>query len=282
MSSPARGAAARLPYYIVNAFTDSTFGGNPAAVMLLDDWLANAQLQALAAQHNLSETAFLVRQSEGVYELRWFTPIVEVPLCGHATLAATHVLARELGTSDGSVQFNTRFRGELVARIAGDLIAINLPAVVFEEHPVEQAVARALGARVLSAARPSADPWQILYELEGEESVRTLAPDITALADAAEHCVIVTARGHEVDFVSRMFGPHYGVDEDPVTGSAHCLLAPFWSERLGETTLSAWQCSARGGRLSCHVQDDRVELAGQAVTFAVGEVVAPISQSAGP
>ena len=141
----------------------------------------------------------------------------------------------------------------MVARIAGDLIAINLPAVVFEEHPVEQAVARALGARVLSAARPSADPWQILYELEGEESVRTLAPDITALADAAEHCVIVTARGHEVDFVSRMFGPHYGVDEDPVTGSAHCLLAPFWSEgwvrppfRLG--------CSARGGRLSCHVQ----------------------------
>ena len=234
------------------------------------------------AQHNLSETAFLVVQSEGVYELRWFTPVVEVPLCGHATLAAAHVLARELGTSDGSVRFNTRFRGELVARIEGDLIAINLPAVVFEEHPVEQAVARALGARVLSAARPSADPWQILYELESEESVRTLAPDITALADAAEHCVIVTARGHEVDFVSRMFGPHYGVDEDPVTGSAHCLLAPFWSERLGKTTLSAWQCSARGGQLSCHVQDDRVELAGQAVTFAVGEVVAPIAQSAGP
>jgi PhzF family phenazine biosynthesis protein len=277
VSSPAR-----LPYYIVNAFSDSTFGGNPAAVMLLDEWLTDAQLQALAAQHNLSETAFLVRQSEGVYELRWFTPVVEVPLCGHATLAAAHVLARELGASEASVRFKTRFRGELVTRIAGDLIAINLPAVVFEEHLVEQAVARALGAHVLSAARPSADPWQILYELESEQSVRTLAPDITALVNAAKHCVIVTAPGHEVDFVSRMFGPHYGVDEDPVTGSAHCLLAPFWSERLGETTLSAWQCSARGGRLSCHVRDDRVELAGQAVTFAVGEVVAPISQSAGP
>ena len=277
MSSPAQ-----LPYYIVNAFTDSTFGGNPAAVMLLDEWLADAQLQALAAQHNLSETAFLVRQSEVAYELRWFTPVVEVPLCGHATLAAAHVLARELGASEASVRFKTRLRGELVTRIAGDLIAINLPAVVFEEHPVEQAVARALGAHVLSAARPSADPWQILYELESEQSVRTLAPDITALANAAKHCVIVTAPGHEVDFVSRMFGPHYGVDEDPVTGSAHCLLAPFWSERLGKTTLSAWQCSARGGRLSCHVRDDRVELAGQAVTFAVGEVVAPICQSAGP
>ena len=282
MSSPARGTTARLTYYIVNAFTDSTFGGNPAAVMLLDAWLADAQLQALAAQHNLSETAFLVRQSEGVYELRWFTPVVEVPLCGHATLAAAHVLARELGSSDDSVQFNTRFRGELVARIASDLIAINLPAVVLEEHPVEQAVTRALGAHVLSAARPSADPWQVLYELESEASVRSLAPDITALADAVEHCVIVTAPGHEVDFVSRMFGPHYGVDEDPVTGSAHCLLAPFWSERLGKITLSAWQCSARGGQLSCHFQDDRVELAGQAVTFAAGEVVAPISQSAGP
>ena len=277
MSSPAR-----LPYYIVNAFTDSTFGGNPAAVVLLEEWLADAQLQALAAQHNLSETAFLVRQSEAVYELRWFTPVVEVPLCGHATLAAAHVLARELDKSDDSMQFNTRFRGELVARIAGDAIAINLPAVVFEEHPVEHAVARALDAHVLSAARPSADPWQILYELESEQSVRTLAPDIAALSNAAKHCVIVTAPGHEVDFVSRMFGPHYGVDEDPVTGSAHCLLAPFWSERMSKTTLSAWQCSARGGQLSCRVQGDRVELAGQAVTFAVGKVVAPIFQSAGP
>jgi PhzF family phenazine biosynthesis protein len=272
VSSPAR-----LPYYIVNAFTDSAFGGNPASVMLLDEWLADAQLQALAAQHNLSETAFLVRQSEAAYELRWFTPVVEVPLCGHATLAAAHVLARELGASEASVRFKTRFRGELVTRIAGDLIAINLPAVVFEEHPVEQAVARALGAHVLSAARPSADPWQILYELESEQWVRTLAPDITALANAAKHCVIVTAPGHEVDFVSRMFGPHYGVDEDPVTGSAHCLLAPFWSARMGKATLSAWQCSARGGRLSCHVRDDRVELAGKAVTFAVGEIVAPVN-----
>ena len=282
MTSFGRGTTTRLPYYIVNAFTDSTFGGNPAAVMLLDEWLADAQLQALAAQHNLSETAFLVRQSENVFELRWFTPVVEVPLCGHATLAAAHVLARELGAKHDLVKFNTRFRGELVARIAGDLIAINLPWVVYEEHPVERAVATALGSRVLSAVRPCADPWQILYELESENSVRALAPDIAALAHAVDHCVIVTAPGHEFDFVSRMFGPHYGVDEDPVTGSAHCLLAPFWSERLGKTTLSAWQCSARGGQLACDVQGCRVELAGQAMTFAAGEVVAPISSAAGP
>ena len=179
------------------------------------------------------------------------------------------------------MQFNTRFRGELVARIAGDVIAINLPAVIFEEHPVEQAVARALGAGVLSAARPSADPWQILYELESEESVRALAPDIAALADAVEHCVIVTAPGHEFDFVSRMFGPHYGVDEIPLPARP-IVCWRHSGQRLGKTTLSAWQGSARGGRLSCHVQDDRVELAGQAVTFAVGEVVAPICQSAGP
>ena len=249
--------------------------------MLLDEWLADSQLQALAAQHNLSETAFLVQQSESTFELRWFTPVVEVPLCGHATLAAAHVLARELGKRRDPLHFSTRLRGELIARFSDDLIAIDLPTVVFEAHSVEQAIADALGAHVLSAVRPSADPWQILYELDSEESVRTLAPDIKALVDAVEHCVIVTAPGHDVDFVSRMFGPHYGVDEDPVTGSAHCLLAPFWSERLGKTSLFAWQCSARGGHLACRVQGDRVELAGQAITFAVGDVVAPIRSTTG-
>lgn len=279
MSSSVCDAPARLPYYIVNAFSDRTFGGNPAAVMFLDEWLADSQLQALAAQHNLSETAFLVGQSEGVFELRWFSPIVEVPLCGHATLAAAHVLARELGVGHDSLRFNTRFRGALTARLSGDLVAIDLPAVAFEAHPVEHAVPDALGARVLSAVRPNADPWQVLYELDTEESIRTLTPDIKALADAIEHCVIVTAPGRDVDFVSRMFGPHYGVDEDPVTGSAHCLLAPFWSKRLGKSPLSAWQCSPRGGRLECHVQGDRVELAGQAITFAAGDVVAPINST---
>ena len=265
-----------LLYYIVNAFTDQTFGGNPAAVMMLGSWLPDPQLQALAAQHNLSETAFLVQQSPASYELRWFTPVQEVPLCGHATLAAAHVLANELRVSNGPFQFKTRYRGDITAMRSSDGLDIALPAVAFEEHKVEAGLAQALGARVLAAVRPIDDPWQVLYELQTQEAVMNLKPDIQALAQTVNHCVIITARGDQTDFVSRMFAPHLGVDEDPVTGSAHCILAPFWSERLGKNSLSAWQCSARGGRLHCSVVDDRVWLTGHAITFSTGEVKAPI------
>ncbi|MDG2461130.1 MAG: PhzF family phenazine biosynthesis protein [Luminiphilus sp.] len=268
--------SARFRYYVVNAFTDKTFGGNPAAVMVLESWLPDAHLQALAAQHNLSETAFLVPQSSNSYALRWFTPVLEVPLCGHATLAATHVLANELGVGNGPFHFTTRYRGNISAEVAGNMVTIELPAVVFEEHQVEPAIAHALDAPVVSAVRPIDDPWQILYELETEDAVRNLVPDINGLAEGAEHCVIVTARGEEADFVSRMFAPHLGVDEDPVTGSAHCILAPFWSERLSKNLLSALQYSARGGDLQCSVVDDRVRLTGRAVTFCAGEIKAPI------
>jgi|TARA_B100001094_G_C18127307_1_gene770223 PhzF family phenazine biosynthesis protein len=268
--------SAHLPYHVVNAFTDSTFGGNPAAVMLLDKWLPDAQLQALAAQHNLSETAFLVQQSPESYALRWFTPIVEVPLCGHATLAAAQVLVNELGAGNGPFYFETRYRGILTAETVDNKLAIDLPAVFVESHQVEMACAQALGATVVGAVRPIDDPWQVLYELENEEAVRNLVPDIKAMAEAVAHCVIVTARAKKADFVSRMFAPHLGVDEDPVTGSAHCMLTPFWSARLGKTSLSATQCSARGGELQCLMIDDRVRLAGQAVTFAAGTVIAPV------
>jgi len=266
-----------LPYYVVNAFTDQTFGGNPAAVMILESWLPDPDLQALAAQHNLSETAFLVQQSSASYALRWFTPVQEVPLCGHATLAATHVLANEMQVSKGPFQFNTRYRGAITARTSGAGLVIELPAVAFEAHKVEVGVVRALGTRVQSAVRPIDDPWQVLYELETQATVMNLIPDIQALAETVNHCVIVTARGDKTDFVSRMFAPHLGVDEDPVTGSAHCILAPFWSARLGKTSLSAWQCSARGGALHCSVVDDRVWLTGHAVTFSEGRVKAPIA-----
>ena len=266
-----------LPYYVVNAFTETPFGGNPAAVMLLDQWLPDALLQALAAQHNLSETAFLVKQSHNTFALRWFTPAVEVPLCGHATLAAAHVLINELGMAERSLCFETRFRGSLYAVQEADGIAIELPGVSCASHHVEKGVEEALGAVVVSSARPLNDPWQVVYELESEAAVRGLTPDINALADAVSHCVIVTAAGSGTDFVSRMFGPAYGVDEDPVTGSAHCLLAPFWAERLGRSALSAEQCSARGGRLICVVDDGRVKLVGHAVTFAAGRVTEFVS-----
>ena len=154
--------------------------------------------------------------------------------------------------------------------------AIDLPAMVVESHQVEEACAHALGAKVMSAVRPIDDPWQVLYELENEEAVRSLVPDIKAMAEAVAHCVIVTASAKKADFVSRMFAPHLGVDEDPVTGSAHCMLTPFWSARLGKTSLSALQCSARGGQLECSMAGDRVRLAGQAITFAAGTVIAPV------
>lgn len=265
-----------LSYYIVNAFTDQPFAGNPAAVMPLDQWLPDHQLQALAAQHNLSETAFFVPVAESAFELRWFTPVEEVPLCGHATLATAHVLLRERQVSADALTFQTRYRGLLHAQSQGDRLALDLPAVEYEPHEVEARLEAALGARVLSAVRPCDEPWQVLYELESEASVRALKPNIAALAAVAEHCVIVTAASEEYDFVSRMFAPHYEVPEDPVTGSAHCLLTPFWSDRLAKQHLLAYQSSARGGTLWCERKDDRIILSGHAMTFARGQVVAAL------
>ncbi len=265
-----------LPYYIVNAFTDQPFGGNPAAVMPLEDWLPDHQLQALAAQHNLSETAFFVPVAANTFELRWFTPVEEVPLCGHATLATAHVLLREMQVSAETLSFQTRYRGLLHAQSQGDRLALDLPAVEYEPHEVEAGLEAALGARVIAAVRPCDEPRQVLYELESEASVRALKPNIAALATIAEHCVIVTAAGGKYDFVSRMFAPHYGVPEDPVTGSAHCLLTPFWSDRLAKQQLLAHQCSARAGTLWCELKDDRLIVSGDAMTFARGEIIAPL------
>ena len=264
------------PYYIVNAFTDQTFGGNPAAVMVLNDWLSDAQLLALSAQHNLSETAFLVERGDGAYALRWFTPTAEVPLCGHATLAAAHVLQRELGVETARLQFETLYSGQLTATLRREGIAIDLPAMPFEPHTIEPEITAALGVEVREAVKPVQRPWQVVYRVEYERDVRELTPDIGQLARAVPHCVIVTASGLQVDFVSRMFAPQYGVDEDPVTGSAHCLLTPFWSAFYGKSSLTAEQCSSRGGRLHCTLHGERVILTGQAVTFATGHITAPI------
>lgn len=259
--------------FFVNAFTHQPFGGNPAAVMLLDDWLPDATLQSLAAQHNLSETAFLrITDQPGCYGLRWFTPVTEVPLCGHATLASAHVLGSELGVAEPELRFETRHSGVLTARYADTGTVIDLPAVALLRHRPEPGLERALGQSIVAAARPAENPWQVVYELESEQAVRSVAPNLDALATSVSHAVIVTARGEQSDFVSRFFAPALGVAEDPVTGSAHCLLTPYWADKLGKAQLSARQLSARGGELQCALMGDRVALTGACVTYARAEL----------
>ena len=261
----------KLPIYQVDAFASKLFAGNPAAVMPLEKWLDDTVLQAIAMENNLSETAFLVACDQG-YELRWFTPAVEVDLCGHATLAAAHALFAHMGEAGDEVRFQTH-SGELRVRREGVLLTLDFPETELEPAEVDLGICKALGATASEAVIPRNDPHSVLYVYEFEEDVANLQPDFPALHAASEHCVIVTAPGNECDFVSRFFGPQVGIDEDPVTGSAHCVLVPYWSKRLKQQTLEASQISARGGELACKLEGGRVFMTGAAVTFMQGVVV---------
>ncbi len=256
----------KLDQYQVSAFTSSQFCGNPAAVVPLQEWLPAETMQAIAAENNLSETAFYVPEGEG-FGLRWFTPGVEVDLCGHATLATAHVLFNELGHSAQPLRFQTR-SGELLITQSDAGIALDLPVHAIAETTIDPAIAAALGIEPIAAFE--APSWVYLYESEGQ--VKALAPDFRALLAASELPVIVTAPGNDVDFVSRFFGPQVGIDEDPVTGSAHCALVPLWAERLGKTSFEAKQVSPRGGDLYCELQGERVMLRGRGLTFLRGEI----------
>jgi PhzF family phenazine biosynthesis protein len=255
------------PIYQVDAFADAVFRGNPAAVMPLQQWLDDDQLQAIASENNLSETAFFVA-AEGGYDLRWFTPAVEVDLCGHATLASAHVLFEHLGHAGDEIAFFTR-SGELRVTRSGEGLTLDLPTSSLTPVDVDLAVCDALGA-IASEAVMLGGNHMALYVYEFEEDVAGLRPDFRALGQAADYCIIATAPGEECDFVSRFFGPAVGVDEDPVTGSAHCALVPYWSARLHLDTMDARQISARGGRLRCVLSGERVLMTGRAVTFLQG------------
>lgn len=254
----------------VDAFTEQPFSGNPAAVCVLPAARDERWMQLVAREMNLSETAFLVRRADG-YDLRWFTPAVEVDLCGHATLASAHVLweTGQLG-ADKQARFHTR-SGLLTATRRGEWIELDFPArpVTELEPPVE--IVRALGAELKFAGRSKDD---YLVELADEAAVRHVEPDIALLKRAGLRGVIVTARAttEGYDFVSRFFAPGAGVDEDPVTGSAHCALGPYWQPRLGRDEFTAYQASARGGTVRVRVGGDRVFLGGQAVTVLRGEL----------
>lgn len=262
-----------LSLYQVDAFTDRAFAGNPAAVCLLSEPREEDWMQAVAREMNLSATAFLHPEGEdGAWRLRWFTPAVEVELCGHATLASAHVLW-ETGTlpGDGPAHFHTR-SGLLTAERRGDWIELDFPARTAEPTPAPPGLAEALGVEPLWVGKSRYD---YLLELASEAAVRSLDPDHRRLAILPVRGVIVTARAENApfDFVSRFFAPGAGVDEDPVTGSAHCTLGPYWAAHLGKSELLAFQASSRGGVVRVRMEGERVKLGGQAVLVLRGELV---------
>ncbi len=260
------------PIVQVDAFTDRPFAGNPAAVCVMDAPADAGWMQRVAREMNLSETAFLHRRDDG-WSLRWFTPSVEVDLCGHATLASAHALweGGHLAT-DAEARFHTR-SGVLTARRDGAWIEMDFPAKPETAARPPEGLAEALGVEIRYCGRSQFD-WMV--EVESEEVLRGLRPDVTALRRVEARGIIVTARPSAtegVDFVSRFFAPAAGVDEDPVTGSAHCVLAPYWAGRLGRTELTGYQASDRGGVVGVAVRGDRVLLRGQAVTVMRGELI---------
>jgi predicted PhzF superfamily epimerase YddE/YHI9 len=257
---------ARLPIYQVDAFTDSLFGGNPAAVCPLDTWLPEATMQAIAAENNLAETAFFVPEG-GDYALRWFTPTVEVDLCGHATLASGHVIFSFIEPARQSVSFRTLNAGTLVVSRHADLLAMDFPARPAAAVEPPPGLRAALGGepRQVLCARDHL----IVYDSAAE--VAALNPDFAALAEVNCWAAVATAPGENgIDFVSRFFVPAQGIPEDPVTGSSHCTLVPYWAKRLGKMELEARQISRRGGALSCALKGDRVGIAGRAVLYLEG------------
>jgi PhzF family phenazine biosynthesis protein len=267
-------AAMSVPIFQVDAFTDVPFAGNPAAVCLLDRKREAEWMQAVAAEMNFSETAFVLSDGDD-RQLRWFTPQAEVPLCGHATLATAHVL-RETGAlrPEETARFQTK-SGLLTARLQGSLIELDFPA--FEPSPatVPQGLLAALGVRPLYTGRSGLGPVEYLLEVESDGAVRALNPDFRRLAEAYEGGVVVTARSDSsaYHFVSRFFAPGLGVDEDPVTGAAHCVLGPYWGAKLGESEVTGYQASKRGGIVRVRLAGERVRLRGHAVTVVRGELL---------
>jgi len=256
-----------IPYYQIDAFTSDLFGGNPAGVCLLEQWPADETMQAIGAENNLSETAFLVPSGPGQYDLRWFTPEVEVDLCGHATLASAFVIFRYVDEALAAVSFDTK-SGRLTVVKDGDRLTMDFPSRPPSPCPLPEDLVNGLGVTPIEVHR--ARDYVALFE--SEDQVRQLRPDFPSLARLDATGIIVTAEGQSSDFVSRFFAPAVGIPEDPVTGSAHCSLIPFWAARLGKSELHAFQVSRRGGELFCRDAGDRVHISGRAVTYLKGTI----------
>lgn len=255
--------------YQVDAFTDQLFAGNPAAVCPLDEWLTDELMQKIANENNLAETAFFVPQGDD-YAIRWFTPTDEVDLCGHATLASAYVLFEELGHDQATIRFHSQNSGQLRVTKEDDKLFLDFP--VDELGPAlesPQMIAEKIGVEPVAVLRGKTD---LIAIIDSERTLQNLRPDITGISKLGGRGLIITAKGNKVDFVSRFFAPQVGVNEDPVTGSAHTSLIPLWAERLGKTKMTARQLSPRGGQLWCELREGRCIIGGNARLYMVGEI----------
>jgi PhzF family phenazine biosynthesis protein len=264
-----------LEFHQIDAFTTHPFTGNPAMVYRLDSWLDDALMQQIAAEHNLAETAFVVKEG-GAWHIRWFTPTAEVPLCGHATLASAYVLFEVYG-EPGEVLDFTCLSGALRVSRAGDKLVLDFPVRHAQPCELRAEVSQALGVPVehVLALHEGQGIQELLAIVPSEAVVRACQPDLAAVARLPGLGLLISAPGERHDFVSRYFAPAIGIDEDPVTGSTHCILTPYWAQRLGKLQLSAFQCSARGGELHCELAGERVKIAGQALLIASGRLLLP-------
>jgi len=257
----------KLPVYIVDAFTNKLFGGNPAAVCPLEDWLSDQVMQSIATENNLAETVFFIK-NDGRYDIRWFTPLTEVKLCGHATLASAHILFTELGYTEDVIEFNSLSGLLKVKRTAEGKIQLDFPANMPEEtDDIPDELFKSLGIKNAQVYKS----FDYMVVLPSQADIEILKPDLKTLAEVKARGVIATAKGNEVDFVSRCFYPQSGIDEDPVTGSAHTIMIPYWAAQLGKTKLKSIQLSKRRGYLDCELVGDRVLMSGEAVTYMKGE-----------
>ncbi|MGI8430946.1 MAG: PhzF family phenazine biosynthesis protein [Chthoniobacterales bacterium] len=260
-------SANTIPYFEVHAFTQRCFAGNPAGVCLLEgEWLPDAQMQAIAAENNLAETAFVIARPDH-FDLRWMTPVLEVDLCGHATLAAAYVLFRHQNYAGDKVRFQSQ-SGELVVTKSGDRLVLDFPSRPVVEGAVPNELMEALGARPAQVLKGR--DYFAIFKTQSE--VAALRPDLARVAQLDLQGAVVTAPGDDCDFVSRYFAPQVGIPEDPVTGSTHCTLIPYWSARLGKKDLFARQISPRGGEIYCEDRGERVGIGGDAVTYAEGKI----------
>jgi PhzF family phenazine biosynthesis protein len=258
----------KLKIYQIDAFADKVFAGNPAAIVPLEAWLSEEQMQKIAAENNLAETAFFVKNKKGFY-IRWFTPTVEIALCGHATLASAYVLFEILGYKEESVVFKCK-SGILNVTKNESWLTLNFPSDKISPIDLSSDFQASLGKSPVEAYLGS--NGYVVLVFPNQEDIASMQPDFFSLMEIKAKVITVTSKGNDVDFVSRVFGPAVGINEDPVTGSAHTRLIPFWSERLGKKELSARQISTRGGYLKCKMLGERVEMSGQAVLYLTGEI----------